>query len=81
MRIVLSLAMLVAITSAADAADSPVQMQSLLDSGFRVVAANNGRLILQNDKQVFSCGPDASGREMAIGADIIRTSYVCAPLH
>ena len=81
MRKVATLAMLLAIASAAGAAEAPIPMRPLLNSGFRVVTAIAGRLILQKDDRIFSCGHNISGPQMAISGDIIYTTYICVPLH
>ena len=56
-------------------------MQHLLDGGFRIVTEIAGRLILQKDKQVFSCAYDFSGPQQAVSGDLIHTTYMCVPLH
>jgi hypothetical protein len=55
-------------------------MQRLLDGGFRIATTIAGRLIVQKDSQVFSCGYDSSAPERPVGGDLIRTSYLCVPL-
>jgi hypothetical protein len=81
MRKLLILSTLIAITTGANAADSPVRMQSLLDAGYKIVAANTGRLVLENGSKVFSCGPDAGAPQTVVSGASIITEYMCVVLH
>jgi hypothetical protein len=63
------------------AQEAPVPMQQLLDGGAKVITAIAGRLIVQKESQVFSCGYNSSAPQQAVGGDLIRTNYVCVPLH
>jgi hypothetical protein len=76
----LALAIFLTVTSAAAAQEAPMPMQRLLDGGFRIATTIAGRLIVQKDSQVFSCGYDSSAPERPVGGDLIRTSYLCVPL-
>ena len=69
------------LSNAAGAADAPVPMQQLLDGGFKVVSSVSGRLILQKDAQVYSCGYDIAGPQQTVAGDLIHTKYACLLLH
>jgi len=81
MRKLFALTLLVALTTISAAADNmAVTMQSLLDNGFKVVAAsevastseNVSLLILQKDNQVYRC--EAIGYNRA-------TKFACLHIH
>jgi hypothetical protein len=80
-RKILSLSILLAVTGGASAQEASIPMQKILDGGAKIVTSIEGRLIFQKGNQVFSCAYDISGPQQTVAGYLIRTSYLCVPLH